>query len=77
MARKIKDRETKTILSDEKRCDAARRQPGVKDARLLSPSGSAINGSVRDRCFLYREESGISDSRFLFVTALDSAPAFR
>jgi len=50
MAPKTRNRETKTILSDDELCDAARRQPGVKDVRIISPSDVVTAAWVRLKC---------------------------
>ena len=50
MARKTRNRETKTIQSDAELCDAAKRQPGVKDARIVSPSDIVTAAWVRLKC---------------------------
>ncbi len=50
MAWKTRNRETKTILSDDELCDAARRKPGVKDIRIISPSDVVTAAWVRLKC---------------------------
>jgi len=50
MVRKTNIPETKTILSDNELCDAARRKLGVKDARIISPSDVKTAAWVRLKC---------------------------
>lgn len=50
MARRTRVTETKTHLSDRELCDAARQKPGVKDARIISPSDVVTAGWVRLKC---------------------------
>jgi len=50
MAPKTRNRKIKTILSDDELCDAARRKPGVKDVRIISPSDVVTAAWVRLKC---------------------------
>jgi predicted metal-binding protein len=50
VARRTKAAETRTNLSDTELCDAARQKPGVKDARIISPSDVVTAGWVRLKC---------------------------
>jgi predicted metal-binding protein len=50
MVRKSGNRETETILSDAELCDAARRKPGVKDVRIISPSDVVTAAWVKLKC---------------------------
>jgi len=51
VTRRTKVAETKTTrLSDRQLCDAARRKPGVKDARIISPSDVQTAAWVRLKC---------------------------
>jgi predicted metal-binding protein len=50
MVRKTRDRKTKTILSDNELCNAAKRKAGVKDARIISPSDVVTAAWVRLKC---------------------------
>ena len=50
MVRKSGKRETETILSDAELCDAAMGKPGVKVARIVSPSDIVTAAWVRLKC---------------------------
>ena len=50
MAPKSRTREIKTILSGDELCDAARRKPGVKDVRIISPSDVVTAAWVKLKC---------------------------
>jgi predicted metal-binding protein len=50
MAPKTRNREIKRILSDDELYDAARRKPGVKDVRIISPSDVVTAAWVNLKC---------------------------